>query len=86
MVLWTPVPWEEVFPAGPGTEGPHPAAAGGYRLRLALPAGHLVASLGAGGPVVESLWSTDPMDYLRPQFQPGVSFPGWPAGLRGPGG
>lgn len=65
MILWTPLPIEAV------TEGLAPAPAATMEVRVR---GRLVevAPVGAGAGRVVRLHSTDPLDYLSTEFQPGA--------------
>jgi hypothetical protein len=61
MILYTPLSWEDIFPAEPV-----PAPLAGYvNGRLCL------VRVGPDGtPRIERLLSTDPQDYLDPALQP----------------
>ena len=66
MVLWTPLPLELV------TAGLEPAMPAPAEVRVR---GRLVqvAPVGPGAGTVVRLISSDPQDYLDPQFQPGAN-------------
>ncbi|MHB9145953.1 MAG: YlzJ-like family protein [Symbiobacteriia bacterium] len=66
MILWTPLPLELV------TAGLEPAMPAPAEVRVR---GRLVqvAPIGPGAGTVVRLISSDPQDYLDPQFQPGAN-------------